>query len=449
MRYVTDVPYLPGITSELVPEWLDLAATVCGFRAPRGSELRWCELGCGRGLTAVVLAATHPESRFVGIDLMPDHIDAARRTATRAGLDNIELHALDFAAAAEMDWEPFDYIVAHGVYSWVDEAAQADLRRFADRHLAPGGLLYVSYNALPGWTPDTPFQHLLKSFAAAEQGASDTRVLAAAQKALVLLTAGAPALEQSGVARRWIDDIGKRPTSYLVHEYLVPAWRPRYVTDVRRAMASIGLEPVGSATLQDNFDRFVLTANAREALRDIHDPDLRELARDYFMNQRFRRDIFARSPARLGQDERRERLLEMAFALQCPADLVTYEMATEAGTIAFDNPVARKIVAALASGPRTICACGDGAAREGDLIANMLTLAAAGMVWPALAEPADTTAINTALMEEDIEESAVWRVLASGTPLCFGRAFLADFDAGNALRDETQPWADFLRLAGG
>ena len=65
-------------------------------------------------------------------------------------------HALDFAAATEVDLPKFQYIVAHGVYAWIDEAAAASLRRFVDRHLAPGGLVYVSYNAMPGWAAKLP-----------------------------------------------------------------------------------------------------------------------------------------------------------------------------------------------------------------------------------------------------------------------------------------------------
>lgn len=450
MRYVTDIPYLPGVIPELVPEWVDFAATVCGFESPRRGRqpYRWCELGCGQGLTAIILAATHPDSRFVGLDLMPDHIESARRTAGAARLDNIDLMALDFAEAAERDWEPFDYIVAHGVYSWVDEAVQADLRRFVERTLAPGGLVYVSYNAMPGWAADAPFQYLLKSFAAAQPSASDVRVLAAGAKVEALLAAGAPALKQSGVARGWAEDYGKRPTAYLAHEYLVPAWRPRYVTEVREAMAAIGLRPVGSATLQDNFDSFVLTASAREAVNAIEDPDLRELARDYFINQRFRRDIFGRDVPAIADEERRTRLLDTRFALLRPAERVSYECATEAGTVRFDNPVARRIVSALADGPRTIRTCADAALPEGDLVANMLALASAGMVWPALGQPADTAAINAALLAEDPGEPTVHRLLRSGAPLRFARQFLADLDAGKELSEDAQPWADFLRADG-
>ena len=74
-------------------------------------------------------------------------------------------HAADFADTGRLALPRFDYIVAHGVYSWVDPPARAALRRFIDGHLKSGGLVYVSYNAMPGWTGDLPFQHLVRELA--------------------------------------------------------------------------------------------------------------------------------------------------------------------------------------------------------------------------------------------------------------------------------------------
>ena len=74
--YVTDVPYTRGFYRELVPAWLDFVATLSGVGPPARSEgFTWCDLGCGQGVTTVVMAATHPRGHFVGIDVLPEHID--------------------------------------------------------------------------------------------------------------------------------------------------------------------------------------------------------------------------------------------------------------------------------------------------------------------------------------------------------------------------------------
>jgi SAM-dependent methyltransferase len=453
IRYVTDVPYIAGFTSELAPEWLDLVAIICGFAPPRRDPTQqgfaWCELGCGPGMAPIIFAATHPEGVFHGVDVMPDHIARGSAIARGAGLDNLTLHALDFTAATELDLPKFDYITAHGVYAWIDEAAAASLRRFIDRHLKPGGLVYVSYNAMPGWASDGPFQHLLYALAEGGSGNSIARLAGAAALAETLRKAGAAALAASPTAMQFTEEREKRPEAYFAHEYLCPAWRPRYVDEVRREMAEIGLVPVGSATLRDNFESFVLQAKARAALAEIDDPDRRELARDYFMFQRFRRDVYGRAPERIDDDERRERLFAQTFALMRPASLVEYKMATEAGDLAFDNPVARGLVARLAEGPRRLRDCLEPGADAQDLLANALTLSCAHVLRPVAARAADVTRLNAALLEGlDAKTETTFRVMPRGTALRFDGQILVALRDGKPLPDSVAPWVEFLeRLA--
>ena len=94
---------------------------------------------------------------------------------------------------------------------------------------------------------------------------------------------------------------------YLVHELMGENWEPLCVTRVRAEMATIKLAPVGSATLIQNFDSLVLGRNARKALARISDDDARELARDFFINQAFRCDVFVRDGRRLNADQRGRR----------------------------------------------------------------------------------------------------------------------------------------------
>src|SRR4029079_8692696 len=98
------------------------------------------------------------------------------------------------------------------------------------------------------------------------------------------------------------------PLAYLVHEFLQTGWQPLYVNEVRRDMAEIGLKPVGSAYLVENFDAWVLTRRARRLVAEIDDPDLRELVRDFCLDQRFRADVFARDAAPLDEPEQHRRL---------------------------------------------------------------------------------------------------------------------------------------------
>ena len=92
-----------------------------------------------------------------------------------------------------------------------------------------------------------------------------------------------------------------------------------WVTDVRAELASIGLRPAGSATLVQNYDRFMLGRAARDILDGIADPDARELARDVFINQSFRRDVYIRGGRKVAEPDRSRRLMNSSFYLSVPA----------------------------------------------------------------------------------------------------------------------------------
>jgi SAM-dependent methyltransferase len=445
--YVADIPYLRDFKPMLAPAWLDHVALVCGVEPPtRANGFAWCDLGCGQGVTAAILAATHPRGTFHGIDMMPVHIEHARRLAAEAAIANLRFHPVDFASALGVDLPPFDYLVAHGVYSWVDAESQAALRRFIDRHLKPGGLVYVSYNAMPGWTRDLPFQRLVQELGQSFPGDSAARFTAAAEIVRELQTAGVPALTPSFT----LAELKARPEdyapAYLVHEFMHAAWRPLYVTEVRAAMATIGLAPVGSATLIENFDRLALSERARETLACIADPDVRELARDFFFDQRLRCDVFDRSSRRLDPQERAERLLASTYALRRPAATIGYATTTPAGARGYDTPTARRIVAALTVGPRSFA----GLAPASGLLDNALTLCAAGDVMPVEPTCEPVAKINRAIWRQlDGPEEIRWLALPCGTALETDHGLLRLLRDGAAIDDNLYPgWRGFLASHG-
>ena len=331
--YPTDVPYVRTFFRSLAPAWLDHVAIVSGFIPPaRDAGFTFCELGCGQGVTTAILAATHPDGHFYGIDAMPSHIEHARRFAAEGTIVNINFHAADFATAAGMDLPGFDYIVAHGVYSWVNAESQAALRAFIDRHLKPGGLVYISYNAIPGRATDLPFQRLMRALGSTFPGDSMSQFTAAATIVDRLANLKPPALAASSFLHRLRKNKKRFAQAYLVHELMSENWEALCVTQVRAEMATIGLAPVGSATLVENFDLLVLGRDARKALAAISDNDVRELARDFLISQSFRCDVFVRAGRRLNEDERYQRLRATTFALARPRRAIKYTMATPCGS---------------------------------------------------------------------------------------------------------------------
>lgn len=443
--YVTDIPYVAGFKPMLAPAWLDFVALLGGVRPPgRGGGFAWCDLGCGQGVTAAVLAASHPGGQFYGIDAMPVHIEHAAALAAEADARNARFHAADFAAALDLPLPRFDYIVAHGVYSWIDAARRAQLRRFIDRRLRSGGLVYVSCNAMPGWTGDLPFQYLVRALADAGEGDSAGRFAAAARRIDRFAEAGAPALRSSHI----VGELRRRPEDYrpgyLVHEFLHAGWQPLYVTELRRDLAEIGLRPVGSALLVENFDRWMLRRRARAFLDGIADPDLRELARDFLIDQRFRCDVFARDADPIDAAEQRRLLFDAGLALVRPPGAIEYRAATPAGRLAFENRAARAAVVALAGGARRLADIAGGDIPPRDLLANALALCAAEHVRPVETGRAEVGALNRALRRR--------LGAADETPLLAlpcGTAIELDGRLIEQIRDgANRGWRDFLALHG-
>src|SRR5690606_15051239 len=111
---------------------------------------RVLELGCGDGANILPMAAAFSMSEFVGIDLAPKTVEQGKNRIQQLGIKNVSLHHLNIT-----DFNPsygkFDYIICHGIYSWVDDAVREKILQNVQTHLNPQGIAYISYNTMPGW----------------------------------------------------------------------------------------------------------------------------------------------------------------------------------------------------------------------------------------------------------------------------------------------------------
>jgi SAM-dependent methyltransferase len=450
--YPTDVPYVRTFFHKLAPAWLDHVAIVSGFIPPaRDTGFTFCELGCGQGVTTAILAATHPGGRFYGIDLMPSHVEHARRFAVDGAIVNVDFRAADFATAARMDLPGFDYIVAHGVYSWVNAETQAALRAFVDRHLKPGGLVYISYNAIPGRAADLPLQRLVRALGNTFPGDSRSRYVAAADIVERLANLKPPALAASSLMAQIRKHKARFAHAYLIHELMSENWQALCVTQVRAEMASIGLTPVGSATLIEDFDSLVLGRDSRKLLAAISNADVREMARDFLINQFFRCDVFSRAGRQMKEDERRHRLCASTFALARPRRAIKYTMTSPAGRLRFGNPAARGIVSGLSAGPASLAEIIAKSTLPGqDVLANLLVLCAAGAVWPVEQRRTSVSALNEAIRRRlGGPEELLYLALPCGTALAVDDVLLRLLRGGRqAGVGKHGDWQEFLRSHG-
>ncbi|MEP6997896.1 MAG: class I SAM-dependent methyltransferase [Betaproteobacteria bacterium] len=145
-----EFPYLSLSFPQSHPDRLATIGRLLGLAPAPVGECRVLEIGCASGGNLIPMAAGLPRSRFVGIDFSAVQIRRGATDVAALGLSNIELAQADLRDFGAQ-WGVFDYIIAHGVYSWVSPDVQEKLLDVCSRQLAPGGIAYVSYNTLPGW----------------------------------------------------------------------------------------------------------------------------------------------------------------------------------------------------------------------------------------------------------------------------------------------------------
>src|SRR5512143_1951240 len=154
------LPYDSLPLPETQPDFLAAVAQLHGFHAPDPRRARILELGCAQGGNLIPLAWRWPESRCVGVELSRVQAVAGADFVRRLGLANVHIVHGDLAALPD-DLGEFDYIIAHGVYSWVPPAVQQALLDVCRRHLSASGIAYVSFNVVAGWDKLLPLRQAL------------------------------------------------------------------------------------------------------------------------------------------------------------------------------------------------------------------------------------------------------------------------------------------------
>ena len=144
-----EVPYPSAVYAQTHPDRLAVIATLSGLKPAPVESCRVLELGCGDGWNLISMAHGLPESEFVGIDLAAQPVARGSALVQKLGLKNVSLQARDVAETGA-DLGEFDYILAHGLYSWVPPHVRERVMRICGGNLSAGGVAYVSYNAYPG-----------------------------------------------------------------------------------------------------------------------------------------------------------------------------------------------------------------------------------------------------------------------------------------------------------
>jgi hypothetical protein len=359
--YVTDIPYIPGYYVEQSPVHMVLAARLAGVACDMPDDddsVHYLELGCGLGIVALTLAASNPRWRITGIDFNPAHIATARAFARQAGVANVTFIEADLAELPEdraADAIPqADFVSVHGLWSWVSPTVRAGIVRLLRDKVRAGGVVHISYNALPGWESRLGMQRLVRAAGLAHTGRSDRRVAAGFEMLRALHAAGARHLTGNAQLEALLRHLSDQPGAYLAHEFMNAYWAPTFHADVAAALAEAKLEWIGSSSLLENFPELTLTAAQREVYGRIDDPLYHELVKDLCLVRSLRHDLFVRGAARLGGTDRNAALHEIVLLATVAADEFRYEIEMAEGKASLQREFYGAAMAALGAGPRSV-----------------------------------------------------------------------------------------------
>ena len=355
-----DVGYTFGYYRELSPGLIDFALVLAGIEPPTsGPGATYLELGFGQGLSANIHAAACAGA-FWGEDFNTTHAANAAAWAAASGAKATFTGESFAELAAREDLPDFDYIVLHGIWSWVPGDARAIILDIVRRKLKPGGVVYVSYNAQPGWTEILPLRHLMALAADTDEAAGDEAAEAidrAFAFAEALSNAGAAYFAANPGAKQRLDAIARLSRSHLAHDHFNPTWSPQYFAEVEAAWSLAGLSYATTASILDQLDELNLTPEQIRLLADMPGVTQRESVRDFLVYQGFRRDLFMREPEYLSAQDRGDRLARQRIALTVDPATIAYYADGPGDEVALSEDLYAPIIAALAAGdggPKTI-----------------------------------------------------------------------------------------------
>lgn len=242
------MPYASYPYPETNPLLLQGLAGLYGLKPASPSKARILEIGCAEGVNIIGIAALFPHAECVGIDMSARQIETAKRHAATLALPNVKLEAISLSDIPQT-WGQFDYIIAHGMLSWVAPPIQAKLMEMCGKRLSPHGVAYISFNTLPGWHMVRMVRDMMLFHS--ENAPSPQAKAVSARDMLRTVTAiTAPrGSAYSAFLQSEQDTIKNKPDAYLLHDHLEENNHAFYLQDFVKMANAHGLAYIADTDL--------------------------------------------------------------------------------------------------------------------------------------------------------------------------------------------------------
>ena len=353
--YVADIGYTYGYYLELNPLRVKLAFLNTGLFFPEFGTA--CELGFGQGVSANIHAAASM-TEWHGNDFNPAQAGFAQELASISG-SKAMLYDDSFAEFTDRtDLPDFDYIGLHGIWSWISNENRSIIVDFLHKKLKVGGVLYISYNTMPGWAAFAPMRHLMTEHAnviGAEGHGIVKRIDGAIEFADKLLGTNPLYVKANPLIAERVTKLRDQNRHYQAHEYFNQDWHPMHFSTMAEWLRPAKLDYACSANYLDHVDAVNLTAEQQGVLHEIPDAMFRQSVRDFMVNQQFRKDYWVKGARRYSALEQAEAIRQQKVILLSHRPDVSLKVTGALGEATMSDTIYNPILDILADHkPKTI-----------------------------------------------------------------------------------------------
>ncbi|MCL2306404.1 MAG: class I SAM-dependent methyltransferase, partial [Planctomycetaceae bacterium] len=276
---------------------LETIGDLYGVEPVDTANCRVLELGTATGKTIIPQAEEFPDSRFLGIDLSPTQIETGKEFIRSLNLRNIELRAANIMEV-DASWGKFDYIISHGVYSWVPQAVQEKMLEICQTNLSPNGLAMISYNTYPGWHFKECARNLMLLHSKRANEFFDAKTEIQQARAFLDFTAEVVARQSPSYFTQFLEAMREHIKSvddhYLFHEYLESENAPCYFLEFCRRLQEKGLQHVSDFDWT-NYQTWQKDPLLRCLIEKTQDNIVSEQYVDFIVNRTFRSSVICHS----------------------------------------------------------------------------------------------------------------------------------------------------------
>lgn len=320
-----EVPYASYPYANTQPERLYTIGKLFGMQPVDFRACKVLELGCASGGNIIPMATLFPESTFVGIDLSEVQIKQGKEQIETLGLKNITLKTMSITDI-NTKFGKFDYIIAHGILSWVPKNVQDKIFEICSKNLTKNGIAYISYNTLPGWNAIRSIREMMlfhtNNFAKPEDKVREARLLL---KFITEANAGNKTPYAQGIDAE-IETLNECEDSYLLHDHLEDTNEPFYFHQIAERASDSSLQYLGDVAIASmfvgNFEEKtagILSACSADVIKT-------EQYMDFIRNRRFRSTLFCHKDIVLNRNLKPDCLEDFYLVSQLKANENLHEI---------------------------------------------------------------------------------------------------------------------------